>query len=332
MSFYDIINIVKQGRLFMKKIVIFGGGTGLSQILKGLRLFPLDITAVVSVSDSGRSTGALRKIYDIPAIGDLSKVLISTSNLDDDVIELLNYRVKGSNKENEYNHSIKNLILTALVDIHGSVDKALTVFCEIFNIENKVLPITEESVNLIAKTDDGEVIIGENEITEAKKNIKTIWYDKAFLVNPKVIKSIESADLIIFSPGSLYTSILPHIMIKDVAEAMNKSKAKKMYIANLVTQPGETNNLPLSSHVKILNKYLNFGIDVVVANKKISNALCEKYQTREQKVPVDFDEKELKKIVNDIIADKIYKVENGFIRHDSLKTAYLIFSYLMDGR
>ena len=318
----------------MKKIVIFGGGTGMSQILKGLRLFPLDITAVVSVSDSGRSTGALRKIYDIPAVGDITKVLLTMSNLDDDVIKLLNYRIKDSNPDNDYNHSLKNLILAALVDIHGSIDKALDSFCELFNIDGNVLPITDENVNLIAKTTDGEVIIGEDEITEARKAIKTIWYDKKFKVNPKVFKAILQADLIIFAPGSLYTSILPHIMIPEVAKAMEESKAKKMYISNLVTQPGETINLPVSAHVKVLNRYLSSsGIDVVMANKtKISDTLCKKYENREQKLPVVFDEKELLELVDTIISDKLYVIENQLIRHDSLKTAYLIFSYLMDGK
>ena len=317
----------------MKKVVIFGGGTGMSQIIKGLKLFPLDITAVVSVSDSGRSTGALRKIYDIPALGDISKVLITMGNLDEEVVKLLNYRIKESNHENEYNHSLKNLILAALVDIYGSVDKALAKFCDLFSIEGKVLPITEENVNLIAKTTQGEIIVGEDEITEAKKTIKSIWYDKKFKVNPKVIRAICSADLIIFSPGSLFTSILPHLMIPEVAKSISESNTKKMYIANLMTQPGETTKMPVSSHVKTLNKYLKKSkIDVVVANKrKISTQLCKKYETREQKQQVTFDEGELTKLVNTVIADKLYIIENQFIRHDSLKTAYLIFSYLMDG-
>jgi len=256
------------------------------------------------------------------------------SNLDDNVRELLNYRVKGTNPGSEYDHSLKNLILAALIDIHGSVEKALAVFCDLFGLEGNVLPITEENVNLIAETTEGDIIIGEDEITEAKKQIKSIWYDKTFQVNPKVYKAIEQADLIIFAPGSLYTSILPHIMIKDVAKAINASHAKKMYISNLVTQPGETINLPVSEHVKVLNKYLNGSpIDIVLANKrKINPSLCKKYETREQKLPVVFDEKELQKLVKRVISDKLYIIEKGMIRHDSLKTAYLIFSFLMNGK
>lgn len=315
----------------MKNVVIFGGGTGMSQILKGLKSFPLNVTAVVSVADNGRSTGALRKIYDIPAVGDITKVLLTMRNNDDNIKELLNYRIKGLNSQNEYNHSIKNLILTALIDIKGNLSDAVIEFCNIFDIQGTVLPLTEENVNLVAKMSDGKIIVGEDEITDAKKSIDTIWYDKKFEVNPEVLKKIESANLIIFSPGSLYTSILPHLMTADVAEAIKKSKAKKMYICNLVTQPGETMNFKVSQHVNILLKYLGKrGLDVVMANKyKISKALTNKYETREQKYPVILDENKLSEMGIKVIADKLYKIEDSMIRHDSLKTAYLVYSYLM---
>ena len=213
----------------MKNVVIFGG-TGMSQILKGLKSFPLNVTAVVSVADNGRSTGALRKIYDIPAVGDITKVLLTMRNNDDNIKELLNYRIKGLNSQNEYNHSIKNLILTALIDIKGNLSDAVIEFCNIFDIQGTVLPLTEENVNLVAKMSDGKIIVGEDEITDAKKSIDTIWYDKKFEVNPAVLKKIESANLIIFSPGSLYTSILPHLMTADVAEAIKKVKLKNVYL------------------------------------------------------------------------------------------------------
>ena len=318
----------------MKKVVIFGGGTGMSQILKGLKLFPLDITAIVSVLDNGRSTGILREIYDIPAVGDISKVLLTVGNLDDDIEELLSYRIKGSNENNEFNHSIKNLILTALIDLHGSFDAAIPIFCKLFDISGRVLPLTEENVNLVAKMHDGEVIVGEEEITEAKKKIESIWYDKQFEPNPKIFKALENANLIIFAPGSLYTSIIPHLMVPEITEAIKKSKAKKLYVCNLITQPGETLDFSVSAHIKMLNKYLGENkIDAVVANKtNISKSLAKKYQTREQKQPVLFDKKELDEMKITVLSDKTYAIEDGVIRHDSLKTAYMIFSYLMDGK
>ena len=285
----------------MKNIVVFGGGTGMSQILKGLKLFPLNVTAVVSVSDNGRSTGTLRQIYDIPAVGDITKVLLTMGNYDSNLKKLLDYRVKGISGCEDINHSIKNLILTALIDIKGNLSDAILEFCNIFEIDGSVLPLTEDCVNLVAKMSDGKTIVGEEEITEAKKSIDSIWYDKEFTINSKVIKAIENANLIIFSPGSLFTSILPHLIKPEVTEAINKSKANKMYICNLITQPGETMNFTVSKHLKVLESYLGKeSIEDEVNNMNIK-----------------------------LIADKIFKIEDNIIRHDSLRTAYLVYSYLM---
>lgn len=314
----------------MKNIVVFGGGTGMSQILKGLKLFPLNVTAVVCVSDNGRSTGVLRQIYDIPAVGDISKVLLNISNLDNGLKELLNYRIKGSNKENEFNHSIKNLILTALIDLKGNLSDAVEEFCKIFNIEGSVLPLTEDNVNLVAKTTDGQIIVGEDEITEAKRTIESIWYDKEFTVNNKVLEAIDKSECIIFAPGSLFTSIFPHLMSSEIVSAIEKSKAKKLYICNLITQPGETIGFSVSDHLKLFNKYIPNSIDAVIANKaKISKKLSYKYQTREQKYPVVYDETKIQEMGVRVIADKLYTIEDNIIRHDYLKTAYLVYSYLM---
>jgi len=316
----------------MKKIVVFGGGTGLSQILKGLKLFPLDITAVVSVADNGKSTGQLREDFDIPAVGDISKVLLSMADIDEDYESLMNYRFKDDSSIGS--HSIKNLVLTALIDIKNDFDHAIPVFSELFNIKGKVLPLTEDSVHLIGKTNDGVEIIGEEAITKSKKKLKKIYYNKDFTVNPKVFKAITNANLIVFSPGSLYTSLLPNLIAPGVASAIRKSKAKKIYVCNLVTQPGETTDFSVGDHLKILNKYLGKkGMDAVIVNDtKISKDLLKKYATAEQKLPVVFDKKILVEMDIAILRDKTYMIEDGYIRHDYLKTAYLIFSYLMDGK
>jgi len=318
----------------MKKVVIFGGGTGMSQILKGLKLFPVDITAVVTVSDDGRSTGALREIYNMPAVGDISKVLMAAGNIPEEVASLLNYRVKNTNAGSNYDHSIKNLILTALVDQYGSLDAAIPYFLKIFNIKASALPLTEENVQLIAKMHDGEEIIGEAKITAAMKSIDSIRYNKKPKPNPRIFKAIEKADLIIIAPGSLYTSIIPHFMITKVARAIKNSRAKKLYICNLVTQPGETSDFAASDHLTILNKYLGKKTlnAIIVNNAKISKTLIEKYETDEQKYQVIFDDAKLEKMKVKAIAEKIYKIEGGTIRHDSLKVAYLIYSYLIGDR
>jgi len=316
----------------MKKVVIFGGGSGLSQILKGLKLFPIDVTSVVSVSDNGRSTGRLRKEMHTPAVGDITKVMLSMSNVNEDIVNLMNYRFTKSKTLG--NHSIKNLLLTALLDIKGDFATSLPIMEDLLDITNgKILPLTEDSVNLVGITDTGKIIVGEEQITKSKHNIIEISYDKPIKVNEKVIKAVKEADLIIFSSGSLYTSIIPHLINKELVKAIANSKAKRMYLCNLFTQPGETDDYTVSDHIKIIEKYLGKKtIDIVLANSKpMSSNLALKYSTNEQKDPVVLDKEELEKLGIYVICDKLYVVEGGYYRHDSLKTAYHIFSYLMEG-
>ena len=314
----------------MKKIIIFGGGSGLSQLLKGLKLFPIDITAVVSVSDNGGSTLRLRKDFNIPAVGDISKVLMAMSNTDQDIVNLMNYRFKQSKTLGK--HSIKNLLLTALLEQKGDFASAIPVLAKLLDIEGKVLPITEDNAELVGITIDGKKINGETSITKCKKKIEKIMYDKEVVANPEVLEAIGEADLIIFSSGSLLTSIIPNIIIPDVVKAIKKSKAPKLYICNLVTQPGETDDFKVSDHINVLEEYLGKGtINMVLANNvEIPQELVLKYATEEQKDPVPLDEPVLKKRGIKVIKDKIYTVEDGYLRHDTLKTAYLVFSILME--
>jgi len=314
----------------MKKIVIFGGGSGLSQMLKGLKLFPIDITAVVSVSDNGGSTLRLRKDFNIPAVGDISKVLIAMSNTDKDIINLMNYRFKQSKSLG--NHSIKNLLLTALLEQKGDFAHAIPVLAKLLDVEGRILPITEDNAELMGITEDNKKIYGETSITKTKKKIVKIAYDHEVKANPEVLDAIKEADLIIFSSGSLLTSIIPNIIIDDIVKAIKKSKAPKLYICNLVTQPGETDEYKVSDHIAELEKYLGKGtINIVLANYvEIPPELVEKYATEEQKDPVKLDEETLRKRKVSIIKDKMYTIEDGYLRHDTLKTAYLVFSILME--
>lgn len=316
----------------MKNVVIFGGGSGLSQLLKGLKLFPVNVTAVVSVADNGGSTGALRKEFDNPAVGDITKVLLAMANTDEDNTNLLNYRFATNSKLG--NHSIKNLLLTALLDLKGDFAHAIPVLCKLFNIQGTILPLTDEPVDLIGKTENGEYIIGESEITKAHVQIEEIFYDKKFKINTEIFKAISKADLIIFSCGSLYTSVIPHLVLTQITDAINDSNAKTLYVCNLVTQPGETDNYKVSDHIKVFQKYLvSKGLDAIIANNaKMSKYLVNKYANEEQKDPVTLDKKQIEKLGVTLIEDKIYKIENNTLRHDALKTAYLSFSYLMDGK
>ena len=315
----------------MKKVVIFGGGSGLSQLLKGLKLFPIEITAVVTVADNGASSGRLRKELKIPAVGDVSKVMLSMANVSDDMIDLMNYRFVKSKTLG--NHSVKNLLLTALLDMKGSFDKAIPVLADILDLKGTVLPLTEDSINLVGITTDDKKIYGEEQITKCASKIDYVEYDKEFTVNPKVFSAVKSADLIIFSSGSLLTSIIPHLIDKELVNAINKARAPKMYVCNLFTQPGETDDFSVYDHVAYLEKYLGKdSLDVVIANNTImSSKLASRYASEELKDPVIFDLSEFEGSNIHLIADKLFTIEDGYYRHDSLKTAYLIFSYLMDG-
>ena len=315
--------------MFMKKIVIFGGGSGLSQLLKGIKLFPVEITAVVTVADNGASTGRLRREMHIPAVGDISKVMLSMANVDDDVIDLMNYRFVKSKTLG--NHSVKNLLLTALLDLKGDFDNALPVLGNILDLKGTVLPLTEDNINLVGVTKDGTELYGEEQVSKSAKVVDYVTYDKEFMVNPKVMQAVDDADLIIFSSGSLLTSIVPHLIDKSLVKKINEATADKMYICNLFTQPGETDDFTVKDHVDFLEKYLGHNIDVVIANNAImSSKLAKKYANEEQKDPVLLDQEEFKGTNIKVIADKLFTIEDGYYRHDSLKTGYLIFSYLMD--
>ncbi len=224
------------------------------------------------------------------------------------------------------------MLLTALLEQKGDFASAIPVLSKLLDIEGKILPITEDNAELVAISEDGKKIIGETNITKTKKKIKRIIYDHEVTANNEVLNAIKKADLIIFSSGSLLTSIIPNIIIPEIVNTIKKSAAPKLYICNLVTQPGETDNFKVSDHIKMLNDYLGEGtINMVLANNiPIPDKLVHKYATEEQKDPVELDEKELNEMNIKIIKDKIFSVEEGYLRHDTLKTAYLVFSILME--
>ncbi len=314
----------------MKRIVIFGGGSGQSQLLKGIMQFPLDVTAVVSVSDNGSSTGRLREEFSTPAVGDLTKVLMAMSSESKGVKDLFNYRFPKDSSLG--NHSIKNLIMTALLEQHGDFAHSLPILCDLLDVKGKILPLTEDNVDLVGITNSGKEIVGEEQITASKSKIVDLKYSKEVTANKKVLDAIDKADLIIFSSGSLLTSIMPNLIVPAIQESIKKSKAKKMYICNMLTQPGETDNFKVSDHIKVLEKYLGAGIiDAVIANKaKITNNM-KVLAKSEGKDAVKIDETKLNKMKVQLIAENLFKVEEGYVRHDALKTAFLIFSYLMEG-
>jgi len=309
-----------------KKIVILGGGTGLSTLIKGLKQFPVDITAVVAVSDDGSSTGKLREEFEIPAVGDLRKVIVALSETEPLVQELLNYRFKTTSDLN--GHALGNLLLTGLIDVAGNLSTGIESLGKVLNLKGKVLPVTQDNVTLVAEMMDGSIIEGEHHITKAEKQIKQVFYKKQPEVLEEVIDEIKKADLIILSMGSLFTSIIPNLLCKQVIEAIDSSSADITYVCNMMTQPGETDNFTASDHIKVLNNYLkNKKISsVIVNNGKISENIIDKYLVAEQKDPVIVDKEELEKLNIKIIEDDFVMIENETIRHNTTKLGLQIFS------
>ena len=312
-----------------KKIVLLGGGTGTSAVLRGLKYFPVDITAVITVSDNGRSTGRLRKEFSTPAVGDLRHVLSNLSTLPDEVKNIMEYRLSTYSDLN--GHSMGNLILTSFYKETGSLKKSIEYFSQLMKVEHTVLPLSEDCLTLMGETDSGEIIEGEEQITLAQKHYKKIFYKEEPHIFPEIFTKIKEADLVIISMGSLYTSILPHLICKDVVKSINDSNAKVMYICNAMTQPGETDNFGVSDHVNILEKYLgkNTINSVIVSNTILPDDVLKKYSSEEQKDLVKIDYENIKKGNYEVLEDDLLTTSDGTIRHDSLKLSSIIFSYLM---
>ena len=311
----------------MKKVTVFGGGTGMSTLLRGLKEFPIDLRAVVSVCDDGRSTGKLRKEFNIPAMGDIRKVMTSLAKTEPLMEELLEYRFKTDSDLNE--HTVGNLLLTAGSQVTGNLSEGITAISKVLNLKGKVIPFSEDNITLIAKMEDDSEVVGESEITESPLSIKKVYYKEDPKVCDEVLKSIEESDLIIFSMGSLYTSIIPNLLSREVIDQIDKSNAKLMYVCNMMSQPGETDDYKVSDHINTLNEYLGKRkIDVVIANDgKIDKDIVKKYASEEQKDPILID----KDNINiELITGNYVDLDEGVIRHNVIKLALTIFSYMLD--
>lgn len=312
-----------------KKVLVFGGGTGMSCLLKGLKQFPVDITSVVSVCDDGGSTGILRDEFDMLAVGDIRKVLVALSQTESYVEELLNYRFKTNGTLNK--HTVGNVMLAAVTEMTGSVQQGIELLSKILNLRGTVMPVTEDNVVLVGEMTDGSFVEGEHHITECNKTIKRIFYKNPPVINENLIKKINEADLIVFSMGSLYTSLLPCLACDEIKDAIDKSKAPILYACNLFTQPGETDEFTVSDHVEVINSYLgNRKVNMVIANDgEIDRSLAYKYLTTEQKDAVILDKDRLETIVEKLITDDLVIIEDGFFRHDYVTLGSLIFSEIL---
>ena len=314
------------------KVVTIGGGTGLSVLLRGLKKYPLEITAVVTVADDGGSSGKIRSDMNIPSPGDIRNVIAALSDVEPYLEKMFQYRFDSGEVKG---HPVGNLMIAAMTDIHGDFSTAVKVMSRILNVRGTVLPTTNDIATLNAVLSDGEIIRGESSITKAGGVIDHVYITPSRVKpNEDVLKAIEEADYIIMGPGSLYTSIIPNLVISNVSEKIRESNAKKVYVCNVMTQHGETDNYSVCDHIVAINKHVEENIfDLVIANsREFDDSILSKYH-KEKQEPVKIDHEKIEALGIKLIKNNdVGIVDNNTIRHNADKVSELIYDYIIDDK
>ena len=307
------------------KVVAIGGGTGLSMLLRGIKKYTSNITAIVTVGDDGGSSGRLREEMGILPPGDIRNCIAALGDDEDLITELFQYRFKTG--EGLEGHSFGNLFLTALCSITGNMVKAIKESATVLNIRGVVLPATLDDMKLGAEFEDGRVVHGESSIPEAHGQIKRLFTEpENCQALPEAIAAIGDADLIILGPGSLYTSVIPNLLVNGIVEALMKAKAKKIYVCNIMTQPGETTDYTVASHINALFKHAkgNKIVDAVLVNNRLPDNISEGY-AQQGSIPVRLDMENIAPINIEIVSQKlIQENKEGLVRHSSNRVARAI--------
>ena len=304
-------------------IVVIGGGTGQSSFLRGLKKKTCNITAIVTVADDGGGSGVLREDLGMLPPGDIRNCLLALANIEPTMKEVMQYRfTEGALK----GQSFGNLFLAAMNGLYGNFEVALYKMSQIFAITGKVLPVTLSDINLIAELKNGKKIKGESKIPKQvkldKTSIEKVYLDRQD-VEPldEVINSIENADIIIMGPGSLYTSIIPNLLVKGVVDAIYKSKVPKVYVCNIMTQPGETDDYNVLEHINSIVNHTNKNIiDYVISNNEILDKdLLERYQNDgANQVLLDNEQRKMLKTMGiKYIEENLIEIKDNYIRHDA---------------
>lgn len=308
-----------------KKIVLIGGGSGLPVILKPLKERDVDITAIVTVADNGGSSGLLRDYVNIVPPGDIRNALATLSQLDQEVLDIFQYRFDSENQIFS-NHSIGNLIIAAMVKMDGDIFQAIQQLSKIMKLKGRVLPVANEPLVLNAEFSDGTTERGEHQITEAHKAVKKLWIEtednsKKPTSTPEVLKAIKEADMIILGPGSLFTSVLPNLIIDDVKEAIKASKAKTVYIANIMTQKGETDGFSDADHIQAIANHLGDQIvDYLLSNSaEIPVDYINRQRWNEIAEPVTIDQEADQKLGVTLISGDYLSLRDEGAFHDGQK-------------
>lgn len=310
------------------RVVAVGGGTGLSALLAGIKLFTSNITAIVTVTDTGGSSGRLRDEMDMLPPGDIRNCLVALAEAGPLIRDLFQYRFEVG--EGLKGHSFGNLFITALSKVTGDFEKAVAESSKVLAIRGRVIPSTLEKVTLVGEFTDGTFVEGETNITSAQKPLRNIRIEpNNCRACPEAVDAIESADLILLGPGSLYTSILPNLLIQDIYNSVLKSDAYKAYILNVMTQPGETDGFRASDHLHTLVEHTDPRIiDACFVNvETIPRELVEKYRQKGA-VPVTLDLERIREKGYQVVEGEILKTD-GLLRHDPERLARLVFDHYL---
>lgn len=310
-------------KIFEPKVVVIGGGTGQSVFLRGLKHDTKNITAIVTVADDGGGSGALREDLGMLPPGDIRNCLLALANIEPTMNEVMQYRFpEGALK----GQSFGNLFIAAMTGLYDNFETAVYKMSQIFAITGRVLPVTMDDINLVAELENGEIVVGESNIPKASRekgsNIKKMSLDKPD-AKPldEVITSIKNADVVVIGPGSLYTSILPNILVDGVVDALSTTKAPKVYVSNIMTQPGETDDKNVIDHVKVLTEHagINFIDYVITNNEELPVGVFERYAKDGAELVILDDEQksELNRIGITYIEQKLIEIKSGYIRHDA---------------
>jgi len=329
---------VKQHRAVGARIVAIGGGTGLSMLLRGMKHYLAnrrheisDLAAIVTVTDDGGSSGRLRREYRVLPPGDIRNCMVALSQDEALLGRLFQYRFHSG--RGLRGHSFGNLFLTALTHVTGDFAEAVRVSSEVLAIRGRIFPATLENVTLEAVMKDGKTVSGETHIVSSGKKIRRLRLrHRRVHPLPEVLEAIARSDLILIGPGSLYTSILPNLLVTGVAEAIESSSATKVYVANLMTQPGETEGFSLSDHVRVIYEHTRRKLfDWVVASKQVVSPEVARRYSAQRAAPVRVDVEKLQTMGVRCLLDDLLE-EHGVVRHDAAHLAQLLVEEFVTSR
>jgi uncharacterized cofD-like protein len=318
------------------KIVVIGGGSGSSNLLRGLKRYTSELTAIVTMFDSGGSSGLLREEFGFPPFGDLRQCLLALGDATQEtqaVREALAFRF--SSKSSLNGHNVGNLFMAALTSLNNDLEKAVDTMGQLLRVNGQVIPVTLQRADLCAELEDGSIVSGESNIdlrTASIPRIKRIFLDAEVQANPRAISAVTEANAVVLGPGDLYTSILPNLLARGLREAIAECQATRIYVCNLMTKRGETDNFKASDFLREVTRYLGrANLDWAVVNITTPSAAIQQAYVEEEAYPVEADLEDVKGYVNGVLAAPLATNELP-LRHDSQRTAEVILQLMAAGR